>query len=65
MLYCGNNLDIMQGMESESIDLIYADPPYCSQRNYGEFDDRWESLEAYLDFMQVRIIEMHRVLKSR
>ena len=28
VLHCGDNLEIMRGMESESVDLIYADPPF-------------------------------------
>ena len=26
-LWTGDNLDIMRGMNSDSVDLIYADPP--------------------------------------
>ena len=36
-LYQGDNLEVMRGLPSESIDLIYIDPPYFSQRNYGDF----------------------------
>ena len=31
----GRNLDIMRGMNSESVDLIYLDPPFNSNRNYA------------------------------
>ncbi len=34
-LYYGDNLTIMQNMKSASIDLIYLDPPFNSQRNYN------------------------------
>ena len=34
-LWTGDNLDIMRGMNSESVDLIYADPPFKSDRNYS------------------------------
>ena len=30
----GNNLDVLRGLNSESIDLIYADPPFNSNKNY-------------------------------
>ncbi len=33
-LYTGDNLDIMNGMDSKSVDLIYLDPPYNSKRTY-------------------------------
>ena len=62
-LYQGDNLEVMRGLPSESIDLIYIDPPYFSQRNYGDFDDRWKSMQHYLDFMVERLKEMHRLLK--
>jgi len=62
-LYQGDNLAVMRGLSSESIDLIYIDPPYFSQRNYGDFDDRWKSMQHYLDFMVERLKEMHRLLK--
>lgn len=42
MLYCGDNLIIIrERIATESIDLIYADPPFASERHYGAFDDRW------------------------
>ena len=34
-LWTGDNLDIMRGMNSQSVDLIYLDPPFNSNRNYS------------------------------
>ena len=34
-MWTGDNLDIMRGMNSESVDLIYLDPPFNSKRNYA------------------------------
>ncbi len=34
-LWTGDNLDIMRGMNSESIDLIYLDPPFNSNRQFA------------------------------
>lgn len=60
-LYCGDNLEIMkEKMTSESVDLIYMDPPFNSARNFymagGEeaFCDAWK-----LD--EVGIAKMHRI----
>jgi DNA modification methylase len=65
----------MEGkMEPESVDLIYLDPPFFSNRNYeviwgdaGEvrsFDDRWEGgMEVYIAWMGDRLRACHRVLK--
>ena len=35
ILYTGDNLYIMNGMNSESVDLIYTDPPFNSKRTYA------------------------------
>ena len=34
-MWTGDNLDIMRGMNSESVDLIYLDPPFNSNQNYA------------------------------
>ena len=34
-LWTGYNLDIMRGMNSETVDLIYLDPPFNSNRDYS------------------------------
>ncbi len=34
-IWTGDNLDIMRGMNSESVDLIYLDPPFNSKANYA------------------------------
>ncbi|MDE2848104.1 MAG: site-specific DNA-methyltransferase, partial [Gemmatimonadota bacterium] len=50
-MWTGDNLPILRGMNSESIDLIYLDPPFNSKTNYAapigskaagaEFKDTW------------------------
>ena len=73
-LILGDNLEILRTMESETIDLIYLDPPFFSNRDYeviwgdeGEvrsFQDRWAGgIEHYIAWLKERVIEMHRVLK--
>ena len=34
-MWTGDNLDIMRGMNSDSADLIYLDPPFNSNQNYA------------------------------
>ena len=64
-LYCGDNLEIMQDMSSESVDLIATDPPFNTGRDWGAFNDKWEGgLKGYLKFMEPRLQECHRVLKE-
>ena len=73
-LILGDNLDILKAMESESVDLIYLDPPFFSNRDYeviwgdeGEvrsFRDRWEGgMSHYIAWLKERVTEMYRILK--
>ena len=48
-IFQGDNLEIMQGIDDETIDLIYLDPPFNSNRIYESpldsevrFDDTWQ-----------------------
>ena len=34
-LWTGDNLDVMRGLNSETVDLIYLDPPFNSNREYS------------------------------
>jgi len=114
-LYYGDNLQVLRdSIASESVDLIYLDPPFNSQANYNilfksskggqsqaqieAFVDTWHwndiaelafddvlksgnaevsemlrsfrsflkenDMMAYLTMMAVRLLELHRVLKS-
>lgn len=73
-LILGDNLEILKQIENDSIDLIYLDPPFFSNRNYeviwgdeGEvrsFQDRWSGgVDHYIAWLKERVIEMHRILK--
>ena len=33
-MWTGDNLDVLRGLNSDSIDLVYADPPFNSNKNY-------------------------------
>ena len=67
-------MEILKSIPSESVDLIYIDPPFFSNRNYeviwgdeGEirsFKDRWAGgMEHYIGWLKERVEEMYRVLK--
>ena len=34
-IWTGDNLDILRGLNSASVDLIYRDPPFNSNHNYA------------------------------
>jgi len=63
-VYLSENLEFLRKLDSDFLDLIYIDPPFYTGVDYKEFSDLWNSLEDYLTFMQLRIKEIHRVLKS-
>lgn len=62
-LFLGDNLDFMRRLPSGSIDLIYADPPFFTQRRYDEFTDVWVGLPDYISWLGERLVEMWRLLK--
>lgn len=64
-LICGDCLEIMKKIQSNSIDLIFTDPPYNQNIPYvkKDFKDR-KKPEEYLVWLKERLREMHRVLKE-
>lgn len=73
-LIFGDNLHIMRMLPSNSIDLIYIDPPFFSGRNYNvlfgdqnevrSFTDIWEGgMPGYITWLNARLLEMKRLLK--
>lgn len=73
-LIFGDNLHVMRMLPSNSIDLIYIDPPFFSGRNYNvvfgdsnevrSFEDIWEGgMPGYLTWLNARLLEMKRLLK--
>lgn len=69
----GDCLTILQTLNDNSVDVIYLDPPFFSQKNYAMntsegkkyvFSDKWANPNAYKDFMKNRIKECYRVLKD-
>ena len=73
-LILGDNLEVLRQLPAESVDLIYLDPPFFSNRTYeviwgdaGErrsFEDRWSGgIMQYVDWLNERVRELHRVLK--
>lgn len=67
-LHQGDNLPFLRRLANESIDLIYLDPPYNTgarkKGSAGAYPDSWPTMGDYVEFLALRIIEMHRALKS-
>jgi site-specific DNA-methyltransferase (adenine-specific) len=73
-IYLGNCITRIKEIESKSVDLIYFDPPFYTQKKHSlvtrdsskkyEFSDSWESLDDYLNLIESCLIECERVLKN-
>jgi len=77
VLYTNDNLYVLSGLNSESVDLIYLDPPFNSKRMYSasvgskaagaSFKDMWtwkDVDEYYLDSLAVSLPELTRYIAS-
>lgn len=74
-IYEGDNLEVMSKFDSKSIDLIYADPPFFTNKQFEiiwhdgaekrAFEDRWKGgIEHYISWMEPRLEACHRLLKD-
>ncbi|MCY3831557.1 MAG: DNA methyltransferase [Chloroflexi bacterium] len=74
-MWTGDNLPILRGMNSDSVDLIYADPPFNSKANYAApvgsqaagaaFKDTWglSDVDAeWVNLIEAKHPRVHRVL---
>lgn len=70
----GDCLDVMKGLKDKSVDMIYLDPPFFTNKKHSlssrdrsshySFDDLWACHKSYADFMLFRLIEAKRILKD-
>ena len=76
-IFTGDNLPIMRGMNSESVDLIYLDPPFNSKANYAApigseaagaaFKDTWTLSDVditWLDLIEAKHPALNRVIHA-
>jgi site-specific DNA-methyltransferase (adenine-specific) len=69
----GNNLEILPTLADESVQLVYLDPPFFTQKTHSlitrdnsaeySFSDNWNSREDYLNFIRQVLLECHKKLK--
>lgn len=70
----GDSWNEAEKLATNSVDLIYVDPPFFTQKTHSmatrdraksfQFDDKWNSHSQYIDFLRYRLKEFHRVLKK-
>ena len=76
-IWTADNLDIMRGMNSDCVDLIYLDPPFNSNANYAapigskaagsEFKDTWTLQDvdiAWLDLIEAKYPSLNKVIHA-
>ena len=74
-IWTGDNLPIMRGLNSESVDLIYLDPPFNSKTNYAApigsvaagaaFKDSWTLSDVdaeWINLIEAKHPALYRVL---
>ena len=74
-IWTGDNLDIMRGMNSASVDLVYLDPPFNSKANYAApigskaagaaFKDTWTLSDVdveWINLIESKHPALYRVL---
>lgn len=73
-IYCGDCKEVLKRFPEASVDLIYLDPPFFSNRHFEviwedgyeqrSFEDRWKGgIQNYIAWMMERVTECYRVLK--
>lgn len=69
----GDCTKILKSLDSNSIDLVYLDPPFFTQRSHSlrdrenneyKFTDKWKDIQEYISFIKEVLIECKRVLKN-
>jgi len=70
----GNCIEKFQEIEPDKIDLVYFDPPFFTQRKHTltnrentktyEFDDKYDSIEQYIELIKNTLLQCKRVLKD-
>ena len=71
-IYHGDCLTLLKDVEPDSVDLVYMDPPFLTQKTQRlktrdrctefSFDDSWTSPEEYAEFMLARLRAIYRAL---
>ena len=76
-IYCKDNLDILRGIDSETVDMIYLDPPFNSKKQWNapvgssaegaSFKDTWTASDIkdeWVDAIRAEYPELHAFLNG-
>lgn len=62
-LYRGDCLDLLRTLDSDCVDLVFADPPFNLNKKYKSQINDNIAEHAYLDWMRTWLLECARVLR--
>lgn len=62
MAILGDSLEVLRRIKSNSVKLIFADAPYNIGKDFGNNRDKWETVEAYVNWCKEWIDECMRIL---
>ena len=62
VVHCGDAVEILKRYPDNSIDLVFADPPYNLDKPYSIYDDEREN-KRYIDWCNAWLAEYARILK--
>lgn len=73
-IFCADSVKKLKEIPSESVNLVYFDPPFFSQKKHSltsrddgklyEFDDIFSTKEEYLSLINNVLVESKRILKK-
>jgi len=62
VVHCGDAVEILRRYPDNSIDLVFADPPYNLDKPYNSYDDEREN-KRYIEWCNAWLSEYVRILK--
>lgn len=60
----GDSLNVLKEMKDNTVDLIFADPPYGLGKDFGNSSDYFDSINDYFEWCNEWIDECMRILKK-
>ena len=61
-LICGDSVEVMKSLDSESVDVCVTSPPYNLDISYSKYDDN-KPYDTYIDWIEDVFVELKRILK--
>jgi len=62
LIQLGEAGDVVAGIGF--VDLVYMDPPFYTDRDRGDFDDRFPDMESYMDFLHENVGAVEQLMRT-